>query len=776
MPPRGATRNVKWPYYHIVIESLFAFFFKYRPVVFARGELGFAAPWPVALVLIAGLIAAALTIAAYARATRLAPRERWVLAGLRLGALAALAFALAAPVLLVAVVVPQQNFLAILLDDSGSMRIADAGEPRSTVQRRAFDPDSGAVTRALAGRFRLRFFRFSELAERISGGGALRYVGRRTDIAGALDHVQNDMAGVPLAGIVVVTDGADNAAAALEGPLERLRAARVPVYPVALGAERFTRDVEVQRAETPRTVLRGASLVTQVWIQARGFENRTVPLVVEDEGRIVASQQVRLPASGEPVAVRVAFAATEPGPHRFRFRVPVQEGEQLALNNALEALVVVEDRREKILYFEGEPRWEIKFLRRAVAGDANLHVVTLVRTARDKYLRLDVDDSTEVQAGFPRTRDELYRYRAIVLGSVEASAFTHDQLRMIADFVSRRGGGLLALGGRHAFGEGGYAETPVAEALPVVFTAQQRRDDAGVLAEVRARPASAGQTHPATQIRATPEASLAAWDSLPALTLVNRIERLKPGASLLLEGRDGSATLPLLAAQRYGRGLSLALLAQDVWHYRMGAGIPPGDRTHETLWRQLLRWLVSAVPEPVSVTLSSDRAESGRPVTISATVRDSSYLGVDGAAVVARVTDGAGAGHDVPLAWTGGGEGEYRGTFTPASDGLYRVDVAARRGATSLGGARTFLDVGDLRAEQFSAQRRTPLLRRIASETGGRFYTADAAGTLPEDVTLSESGVSVREQRDLWNMPIVFFVLLTFAGTEWLYRRRRGLA
>jgi uncharacterized membrane protein len=560
----------------------------------------------------------------------------------------------------------------------------------------------------------------------------------------------------------------------------------VPVYAVGLGAERFTRDVEVQRAETPRTVLRGASVVTQVWIAARGFEGRSVPLVVEDEGRIVASETVRLPASGEPVAARVAFAAAEAGPRRFRFRVPVQEGEQLALNNAIEAVVHVADRREKILYFEGEPRFEIAFLRRAVAGDANLHVVTLVRTARDKYLRLDVDDSSEVAAGFPRTRDELYRYRGVILGSVEASAFTLDQLRMLADFVSRRGGGLLALGGRAAFAEGGFAETPVAEALPLVLAARATAAAPAaaamsgpqpVLADVQVRPAPAGQAHPATQIRATPAASLAAWDSLPALTLVNAVERLRPGASLLLEGRAaGGVTLPVLAAQRYGRGLSLALLAQDVWAFRMGARVAVEDRTHATLWRQVLRWLVSGVPDPVMAATSSDRAESGRPVTISATVRDSAYLGVDGAEVVARVTDPAGGVHQVPLAWTGGGEGEYRGSYTPAADGLHRIDVEAGRRSGSLGTARAFVDVGDLRAEQFGAQRRTALLRRVAEQTGGRYYDADEAAPLAEDVTLSEAGVTVREQRDLWNMPIVFFALLGFAGAEWLVRRRRGLA
>ena len=126
----------------------------------------------------------------------------------------------------------------------------------------------------------------------------------------------------------------------------------------------------------------------------------------------------------------------------------------------------VEDRHEKILYVEGEPRFEMKFLRRAVEGDSNLQVVTLQRTAEGKFLRLGVDSAGELAAGFPRTREELFRYRALILGSVEASFFTADQLRMIEEFVSQRGGGLLVLGGRLALGEGGYAGTPGGRAAP----------------------------------------------------------------------------------------------------------------------------------------------------------------------------------------------------------------------------------------------------------------------------------------------------------------------
>src|SRR4029079_2376263 len=137
--------------------------------------------------------------------------------------------------------------------------------------------------------------------------------------------------------------------------------------------------------------------------------------------------------------------------------------------NAREALINVNDTREKVLYYEGEPRPEAKFVRRAVEEDKNLQVVILQRTAENKYLRLDVGKPDELIGGFPTTREELFSYRALILGSVEAASFTPDQLRMIADFVNKRGGTLLMLGGRRSFAEGGWAGTPFGEVLPVVL-------------------------------------------------------------------------------------------------------------------------------------------------------------------------------------------------------------------------------------------------------------------------------------------------------------------
>src|SRR5690606_39445190 len=130
----------------------------------------------------------------------------------------------------------------------------------------------------------------------------------------------------------------------------------------------------------------------------------TVTLDVEDDGRIVGSQTVQLPSDGSAATARVRFTAADAGPRVFRFKVAPQDGELVVENNTREAMIDVRDRREKILYFQGEPRYDVGFIRRAVADDRNLQLVLLQRTADNKFYRLGIDSPAELLGGIPKTR------------------------------------------------------------------------------------------------------------------------------------------------------------------------------------------------------------------------------------------------------------------------------------------------------------------------------------------------------------------------------------
>ena len=762
-----------------MFESLFELLFKYRPLVFRQGDFMMSAPWPMIGIAVAVAGAVAVTVLTYAQVRGKSQQlDRGVLAAIRLMALGVLLFCLFRPVLVLSSVVPQQNFLGVLIDDSRSMEIADRdGEPRAAFVTRNFVGPDSALLDALQDRFALRFFRFSSNTERLEDVTDLSFAGTRTDLGQALDRARDELTGVPLSGLVVISDGADNSQTTLSDSLRALEADSVPVFTVGLGREEFARDIQLSRVETPRSVLKGTSLVVDVVIAQVGYTGTTVMLQVEDEGRIVSTQEVMLPSNGDPATARVHFTATEPGPRIFRFRCLPQPGEMVTQNNARDVLVTVEDRTEKILYFEGEPRFEVKFLRRAVTDDDNLQVVVLQRTAENKYLRLDVDDANDLLGGFPKTREELFQYRGLILGSVEASYFTPDQLRMIADFVNQRGGGFLMLGGRHAFAEGGYAGTPVADVLPVVLEPPAREGEPAFV-ELKVAPTRAGMTHAAMQIADTEEESAARWNNLPLVSSLNPIFRTKPGATTLLTGTppETSDERVVLAFQRYGAGKTLAFPVQDSWMWQMHVDIAPEDMTHELFWRRVLRWLVDGVPDQVVASVGVDRVEPGESVDLLTEVVDAAYLEMNNSRVAANVTSPSGTLTAVELDWTTERDGEYAGHLTPTEEGLFEIRVEASQNDRLIGTAMThvFSAAGD--AEYFDSAMRAPLLRRIAEETGGRFYTPETVSSLPEDIAYTGSGVTVVEELALWDMPVLLLLLIGLIGSEWGYRRVRGLA
>jgi len=784
---------------------------------FERGRIEFAWPWPLLAAGVLAALAAALFLSGYRRPGRgrAGRAGRLLLAGFRASAFALLLFALFRPELVISTVVPQENVVGVLFDDSASMRLPDAGEaPDGTPLRRGdrireafFPPDGadgdGALGPVLREQFVLRRYRFGgDGAERLPPDSppeeVLTLSAPRTDLASALRSAAADLSSLPVAGLVLLTDGADTAAGkegtaeapddALDEVLLDLRGRGIRVYPVAVGRAAPERDLEIGAPDLPPRLLLGSEVEVRAPVHSRGYGGQTVRVEALDEGRIAASRSVRLEGGDSTRVVTLTVPAERPGIRRLRFRIAPAPGEEMTRNNERTALTLVEEGALELLYFEGQPRWEMKFLRRAVRGDPGLRVACLLRTAGGKFYRVDVADADELAGGFPETREELFRYSAVVLGSVEASFFTADQLRMLRDFVSRRGGGLLTLGGRSAYAEGGYRETPVAEVLPLLFDegadagGSSPADSPAAFRRLRVRPTRAGASHPVVRLEPDAEQNRNRYAALPLLSTVNRLANPKPGAVTLLEGVSGDGggePEPVLSVQRFGRGRVASLTVQDFWLWQMHADIPVEDQTHELLWRRLLRFLAAEAPRRVEASVEPVSALAGERVTVTARVEDAAYLAVSRASVEAAVEDESGEVEVVPLRWTGRRHGEYSASFVPGSSGLHRVEVRARgTGAGEAPGdaaAAAFFEVGEVEDEYFGTGTNRPLLARIAEETGGRLFEVEDARALAADLSFSETGATVVERRPLWNMPAIFFLLAGLLVSEWGLRRAWGL-
>ena len=176
---------------------------------------------------------------------------------LRLCLVALVLFCLFRPVLILRAAVPQQNFLGILLDDSRSMRVADYdGKPRGEFVTSMFGPES-PVMKALSSRYAVRVFRFASSTDRVAAARELSFDGTQTKLGEALQRAKDEFAGLPLAGLVMVTDGADTEEASIQESLLGLRASQIPVFTVGVGKEALGRDIQISRVSTPRKSVEG---------------------------------------------------------------------------------------------------------------------------------------------------------------------------------------------------------------------------------------------------------------------------------------------------------------------------------------------------------------------------------------------------------------------------------------------------------------------------------------------------------------------------------------
>ena len=772
------------------MERLVQFLSGQERAVFANGRFGFDVRPHTLVVVACALALLAFVYFAYVRPrTRLGGAARVGLIALRSALFLLILFLLLRPVVVVPSVIPRSSAVALVADDSRSMQMADAGDGRTRLEAMKaalFDPE-GDFQKRLREKFRTQEYGFSSQLDNVEDGGALTGEGSSSDISNALAEAARRSAGAPLSAVVLVSDGAANAGADLSAELRNLRARGLPVYTVGVGSARRPADAELVRVNLPRRVLVGSSVEVEAFVRASGYSATKVRIAASEDGRAVRTEEFPL-RGGETEVVRMELVPETPGTHRYTFDVQPLEGELTVENNRREALVEVSEGPARVLYVEGEPRWELGKLRDSLARDEkNVQLISLLRTGENKLYRQGVSGEAELAEGFPRTEEELFAYDGLMLGSVEASFFSAEQLRAVEAFVARRGGGLLALGGRFAFGAGGYAGTPVADALPFVFNARpsgvpQAANPEAYAPAYKAQLTARGASHPITRLSEDRQQSQKTWAELPPVSVPEAPAGVKPGATVLLEarraaaeGRAGGGPVTLLAQQRYGRGQALAFAASDTWRWRMR--MDSKSNAHENFWRQMLRYLVQSTPRQFEVAAEQDVYAAGDAVRIVADLRDRKFNPAADARAVAHVTKPSGATVEVPLRFTARDErAVYVGEFKADELGRHRIELTASGASIGEAAAQSEFLVAELNREFYDASLNEELLKRIAAETGGRYYTLEEAGALVADLTYRQTDNSRPVTKDLWDMPVNFLLLVGLLVGEWFLRKRHGLA
>ncbi|MCI0690930.1 glutamine amidotransferase [candidate division KSB1 bacterium] len=765
---------------------MFDFFFKYSPVVYEQGRWIFRTmPALITLVVLAA-ITLAVVLLLYRRTT--APvRPLWhiFLIVLRVLAIAIVAFCLLEPVLSVSTVVPQKSSVLVLVDDSESMAIAD-GAPGSSgttrLQQVANWLGAGAADNATLARlnqnFRVETFRFSADVEPLSRLADLRGKGASTNIAAALEFAANQARQGALSGVVLVTDGAVSAGA---DPLQASRdliGLQVPLFTVGAGSK-IANDLQIAKVEATRSVLEKARVDVTALIQARGHAGESITAELREGDKIVQRQTVTLGERGARVSFQ--FTPSRKGFIKYTVAVPAARNEAVTANNETSFLIDSRDRTSRVLYIEELHPWEYKFIARALEGDPAVQLTSLLKTGPEKYLRLGLRNPNELRDGFPATRQELFGYQAIVIGSMPATFFSKAQLELIREFVAERGGGFMMLGGRAAFSQGGYDETALAELLPVHLPPLSGLDGRAIPPqlheEFRFTPTPEGLASPLLQLDPDPFSNSQTWGGLPSLQGYNPLGPAKAGASVLAVHPLHQTGVPriLLATERFGRGRSAALATSSTWRWQMH--LDHRDMTHERFWRQLLRWLSLQSPDPVRVILERENFSPAEPMTVQIEVMDSSFVAQGNANVELRVI----GPDNVPVTISASPDlrkpGSYLANFAPVQQGMHSVEVLAHdQAGRYLGKAENAFFVEPSHAELAHADLQAPLLQRLAEVTGGRYFHLSEAGRLPDAITVSNSSFSKLTEQEVWDAPIFFLAIAMLLATEWFIRRSKGLS
>lgn len=764
------------------------FFDQYAIDAIREGRFSFAyGPHPL-LTLLLVIAIPALVWVLYRHTTRpISPQWKTLLIGLRSVILLLLLITLLRPMVTTWQVNPQETYLAVLIDDSQSMQIPDlaGGQSRLAAVTDALYGNNGILD-SLSDRYQVRTFSFNSELRRISAADELTAEGNASMLAPALRQVNEQLGGLPLSAVLLISDGADNASADPLVAAREFGLRQLPIFTAGVGLEQIPRDIGITDVSAASTILDNTVFDVSVAITQQGFAGRNVRLRVMEGDKEVAARTVQLGSDGSSRRFELELEPERREPILYELVVDELEGEIILQNNRYQFLVDNSERPPlNILYVEGNPRNEFKFIRRAAEGDATLRLATYLQTGPGRFYRQGINTPLELNNGFPSRVEDLYQYEAVIVGDFGRDFFTDDQLSMLQEFVAERGGGLLASG----MIDDAFADTVFADILPLSMVRGStlpgylqggiRRGTHPTGETYVPRITSAGEFTPLLRLDSDDAINRRLWAELPPLQGVYVTGRPKPGASVLMEHpllQYQNQAVPVMATQRYGSGRSMQIATASTWRWQML--MESTDEAHQRLWRQKLRWLSQGALDRVSIGFDKSFYNAGDTVNVTATVLDPRYKPDNNASLWLQRTDPMGGIHDTGMEWDINEDGVYRSQFVADTEGVYQVlvDVASAAGTGVETEKRAAFVVTPSLREFNNAGLDTGMLGRIAESSGGRYYDLSQIRQLLSDIEHVPGAYSREVQHDLWDRPFWLMLLIVLLCVDWMARRYKGLS
>ena len=702
-----------------------------------------ALAYPAWLLALCALLAAALAWWTYGRTTpAVAGWRKGLLATLRFATLFLVLLLLFGPVWRAVSASGDDPLLAVLVDESESLRLG-AGPPEARVREGlAALPDDDA----------LRFYGFSSEATPVSRD-SLSFVGPRTDIASALGRIEADFAGRNLRGVLLVSDGRVTQG---RNPASLADRFPVPIFTAVTGDSLSSRDVRLARVVTNEVAYAGSPLPVRVGVRQSGYDGQTVPVTIASGGAVVGRTSVELPAAGGEATVELDIVPSGAGLRRYTVTAGPLAGEATTRNNSETVAVRVLDSARRVLLVGAAPGPDLVAMRSVLEADRQLTVTTRTQRAPGQFYEGPLPQNLT-----PFDLLVLVGYPGRAAGDADAARLADAARGGLATlFVLGQQTDIAALG--RYFGD----------VLPVE-PAQIRP----TFREAGAAPTAAGEAHPILSEAGVEPGRLTA---LPPLQVSETRWTLQPGARTLLAVRLGSQTLdaPLLAIRQQGRVRSAAILGAGLWRWRT---LPPDldvlSPVLSGLTSGLVRW-TTAARDRRPVRIRADRAlfDARERVTLSGEVYTEALEPVEDAEIALTIR-GAGRTLNVPMRPVG--NGRYVADAGALPPGSYAVEGVATASGQRLGSDRALFGVGEVSVEFREPGADVGLMRLLAERSGGATVPLDSLDAWLRDLRAS-GGLAARpvervEETPLLEFPWLLVLCIGLLTTEWVVRKRSGM-
>ncbi|MBK6941819.1 MAG: VWA domain-containing protein [Planctomycetes bacterium] len=772
--------------------------------------------WVIALLIVPAVVVAVGFV--YRRENKeVAPRTRALLAALRMLAFFVLFLVLFRPVRETYVVEQEKSVVPILIDTSSSMRRTDAYADADVTARLAnlagFTGEVGVAAadridlvkamlarevtdprRVLTAKNVVRWFGFGDELRSLDGPADAAADASYTRLGSAIADVLSETGsrGERVAEMIVISDGRNNAGldpaeAATLASLENVR-----IHTVGVGDPNEPKNVEIKQLKAPDVALVNDDVAFEVVIGSKGYEGRTTTLTLTQKGSsvVLADQPVLLTGRGRDQTEVLYWRPIQDGEYDLEIKIDELPGEQFPDDNARAHHLRVDPEQINVLYVEGYPRWEYRFLMNILLRAKNVKAHCLLLDA-DKDFIQESSQGLSALTSFPPTKQELLKYDVVILGDVPPRGLmpTFEQseqaLKDLKEFVTL-GGGLVCIAGMLDMPRS-YVGTPIEDVLPVMlgdFDEEMRivRDNGS--RPFRPTLENSREPHEIARLEQDLDKNRQLWEDpivgLPPQEWYWPVRKAKAGAEVILrhpENKNQFGAHVLLASTYYPAGRTVFVGFDSTWLWRKYYR----DRYTEKFWRGLVRFAalnkLRRTNKRFDLLIDKALYDVNEPVQVSARALDPDFNPMREPSLAVQLLDPDGRQVAIELANVDQDEGRFEGTLRPNQDGVFQVwieDPAGREpGRLS---PRSFR-VDFPRHEYENPVLARDVLESIAATTRGTYHGLDQL-----DRALAAVGGEVVEKRrgdpiraELWSSWWTLLVFLGLLAAEWMLRKRTNL-